>query len=58
MNAPTNLHSLAARLARLSPDRRDPEQWHMEKDDIARALRRLARELDHAPPDISPASRS
>lgn len=38
--------SLAARVARLSPDRRDPERWHIEKDDIARALRRLARELE------------
>ncbi len=40
------LHTLANRVSRLSPDRRDPEQWHLEKDDIAKALRRIARDME------------
>jgi hypothetical protein len=46
MTAPATLSTLAARVARLSPDRRDPERWHLEKDDIAKALRRIARDLE------------
>lgn len=49
--APDTLHRLAARVARLSPDRRNPERWHLEKDDIAHALRRLARTLEKGNPD-------
>ncbi len=46
MTAPDTLAALAYRVARLSPDRRDPEQFFMDKDDIAKQLRRLARTLD------------
>lgn len=48
--APDTLHSLATRVARLSPDRRDPERWHLEKDDIAHTLRRLARDMERNTP--------
>jgi hypothetical protein len=37
------LARLAAAVARLAPDRRDPEKFHVEKDAIAAELRRLAR---------------
>lgn len=37
------LEDLAERVSRLSPDRRDPEQFHMEKAEVAHELRRLAR---------------
>ncbi len=37
------LCTLAARVARLIPCRRDPEAFHLEKADIAAELRRLAR---------------
>ena len=33
---------LAGMARRLCPDRRDPEHFHIEKDAIERALRRLA----------------
>lgn len=46
MTAAATLSTLANRVSRLSPDRRDPEQWHLEKDDIAKALRRIAREIE------------
>lgn len=36
------LRNLAVRVNRLCPDRRDPEAFHVEKDDIARQLARLA----------------
>lgn len=36
------LLDLAGRIARLSPDRRDPEKYHAEKSEIAAELRRLA----------------
>ncbi len=49
--APDTLHSLASRVMRLSPDRRDPERWHLEKDDIARSLLRLARDLQRTNTD-------
>lgn len=49
--APDTLHSLATRVARLSPDRRDPERWHLEKDDIAYTLRRLARDMERTNTD-------
>lgn len=37
------LDALADRVRRLVPSHRDPEAFHVEKDAIARALRRLAR---------------
>jgi hypothetical protein len=40
---PGTLEELAERVRRLSPDRRDPERFHMEKDELAAELRRLAR---------------
>jgi hypothetical protein len=36
---------LAAAVAPLSPSRRDPEQFHEDKSEIAAELRRLAREI-------------
>ncbi|WP_286702490.1 hypothetical protein [Acidiphilium sp. 37-64-53] len=42
MTSPETLLDLASRIARLSPDRRDPEKYHAEKSEIAAELRRLA----------------
>ncbi len=36
------LAELASRVRRLLPSRRDPEAFHLEKDEIAHELRRLA----------------
>jgi hypothetical protein len=41
------LQELAARVARNAPSHRDPEAFHVEKDEIANALRRLATEARH-----------
>lgn len=41
------LQELATRVARNAPSHRDPEAFHVEKDDIANALRRLASEARH-----------
>ena len=38
------LDALADRVRRLRPSHRDPEAFHVEKDAIERALRRLARQ--------------
>lgn len=38
------LQDLAARIDRLAPSSRDPEAFHVEKSEIANALRVLARE--------------
>ena len=38
------LDALADRVRRLLPSHRAPEAFHVEKDAIARALRRLARQ--------------
>ena len=38
------LLALATRVRRLCPDHRDPERFHLEKDEIERELRRLARQ--------------
>lgn len=35
------LADLARRVQRLTPDRRDPERYHVEKSEIAAAIRRL-----------------
>jgi hypothetical protein len=39
---PDRLNSLAERVARLVPDRRNPEAFHVEKDAIRKELLRLA----------------
>jgi hypothetical protein len=39
------LRDLARRLSRLAPSSRDPETFHVEKNEIEVALRRLARRL-------------
>ncbi len=44
--APDKLRQLAGRVARLSPDRRDPERYHIEKDAIARTLARMANAME------------
>jgi hypothetical protein len=38
------LVDLARRVARLSPDRRDPERFFEERSDLVAELRKLARE--------------
>lgn len=38
------LNDLADRVARLAPSHGSPERFHEEKDEISRALRRLARD--------------
>jgi hypothetical protein len=45
IDAAHNLERLAERVRRLSPSHRDPERFHMDKSEIAAALRRLAREI-------------
>ena len=35
---------LAGQVARLTPDRRDPERFHIQKSEIVNTLRRMARE--------------
>ncbi len=40
------LARLAAAVARLGPDRSDPERFHAEKSAIVAQLRRIARTLD------------
>jgi predicted transcriptional regulator len=49
---PSNVHpaaalldNLAARLIRLAPSHRDPERFHVEKDDLVRELHKLASAL-------------
>ena len=44
----TTLSDLARAVVRLCPDHRDPERFHADKDDIAAALRSLARRLGDA----------
>lgn len=36
---------LVIAVQRLTPDRRDPERFHIEKSEIVAALRRLAKEM-------------
>jgi len=40
------LRELAAAVRRLVPDRRDPEQFHCDKDEVVAELRRLARQIE------------
>ncbi|WP_160122442.1 hypothetical protein [Rhodovarius lipocyclicus] len=39
------IEGIAARLARLSPSHRDPEQFHIDKSELLAELRRLARTI-------------
>jgi hypothetical protein len=50
MTAPAaeRLQILADQLRRLSPDRRDPERFHLDKAAIERELRDVAREVSRA----------
>lgn len=43
------LNELASRLNRCSPSRVDPERFHVERDEIVRAMRRLAGQLVRLP---------
>jgi hypothetical protein len=43
--AADRLTALARAVVRLSPSRHDPEKFHIDKNKIAAALRRLAAEL-------------
>ncbi|MCM5558082.1 hypothetical protein [Pleomorphomonas sp. JP5] len=40
-----NFLALADKVARLGPDRRDPERFHIDKSEIVAELRKLAREV-------------
>lgn len=46
MTDPETLHTLARRVRYLHPSRHDPERFHIEKDEIERMLRRLARRME------------
>ena len=43
VSAPHALALIADRVRRLSPSHRDPERFHMDKSEIERDLRRLAK---------------
>ena len=45
------LLDLARRVRRLTPCRRDPERFHVEKSEIEAALRRMAKEPGRRPGD-------
>ncbi|MBB6193362.1 hypothetical protein FHS51_003618 [Sphingobium wenxiniae] len=48
MTAPARTaRQLARDLSRLSPDWRDPERFFLNRNEIERALQRLAKELDN-----------
>ena len=42
------LRALATRVQRLTPDRRNPEQFHLDRDLIRAELQRLARRIEIA----------
>jgi hypothetical protein len=42
------LRALSQAVRRLRPDHRDPESYHVQKDEIAKALVALARKLETA----------
>lgn len=44
MRRSEQLEALAHRVDRLRPSHRDPERFHVEKSEVAHALRRLAAE--------------
>lgn len=48
MQLAEKLHHLAHAVRRLSPDHRDPERFHLDKSEIERTLRRLARKAERA----------
>ncbi len=48
MTEAATLDRLAARVRRLSPHHRDPERFHLDKSEIERELRRLARQAERA----------
>jgi hypothetical protein len=53
--APTDeLRALAAAVARLVPDRRDPDAFHVLKDHIAARLRALAATAERRPAPADP----
>lgn len=39
------LHDVARRLRHLAPHHRDPERFHLERDQLERDVRRVANEL-------------
>ena len=45
---PAHIRALAGRVQRLLPNRRDPEAYHYEREDIAHQLRKLARRVEIA----------
>jgi hypothetical protein len=48
MNAADQLRDLSRAVRRLSPDRRDPERYYIEKSEIAARLSALARKLERS----------
>ena len=48
-NLADQLADLARRLARLAPDRRDPERYHCDKSELIAALRSLAKQAEQSP---------
>jgi hypothetical protein len=46
MSAAEQLRDLSHAVRRLTPDRRDPERYFLDKDSIAKALVRLAHKLE------------
>jgi hypothetical protein len=46
MIEPATLHALAHAVRRLSPHHRDPERFHLDKSEIERKLKRLARQAE------------
>lgn len=54
LHQPSTLHpaaeldALARQVARLSPSHRDPERFHIDRSEIVRALRLIARRLGKA----------
>ena len=46
MTEAATLRELADRVRRLSPHHRDPERFHLEKDEIARQLQLVARQCE------------
>lgn len=47
MNPAPRLHGLADMLARLRPDWNNPERYFENRQEIERAMRRLARQLEN-----------
>lgn len=47
VSAPHTLALIADKVRRLSPCHRDPERFHIDKSEIERDLRRLAKVVTH-----------